>query len=239
MIERVSYAAAFGATALICVVAVYRAGWLRTDDASVGLRALLVIVGLWSAVQSAQFLAPDSLLEPLYIVGQVTGFASVGAWLYFCSAYTGRQYHRQRRYWIAGLATYGAVSTIKLTQPLHRSYVETRVVADPFRYLLVDPEPLYWAVLSGAYLLSAVGFYWLFELLSGAERSTAGVGIFVSAAGLASLPTVLSLFRPRLLAPVNYEPLGVAVFAFGVLYLVESTFLAVHRDDRYGQRADG
>ncbi|WP_370515827.1 histidine kinase N-terminal 7TM domain-containing protein, partial [Halapricum sp. CBA1109] len=160
VIERVSYAAVFGATALVCAVAVYRAGWLRTDDASVGLRALLVIVGLWSAVQSAQFLAPDSLLEPLYLLGQVTGFASVGAWLYFCSAYTGRQYHRQRRYWIAGLATYGTVTAVKLTQPIHRSYVETRVVGDPFRYLLVDPEPLYWAVLLGAYLLAAVGFYW-------------------------------------------------------------------------------
>ncbi|WP_178917301.1 histidine kinase N-terminal 7TM domain-containing protein [Natronomonas gomsonensis] len=235
MITHPTYVVAFGAAATACFAAVYRAGWLATDEASIGLRALLVTTGLWSVVQTLVLLAPsESLMLPLYLVGQAVGFASVGAWLYFCSAYTGRSLHRQSRYWLAGLSTYAVVTTIKLTQPIHGAYVDTRLATEPLRYLIVEPGVLYWGFLALAYALAGVGFYWLYELFARTERSTNGLALLVGTTALPAVPTVLSFLRPRQLIPMHYEPLGMALFAFGALYLVHPTFFEVHDSDRHG-----
>jgi hypothetical protein len=228
------YVVAFGTAATACFAAVYRAGWLATDEACVGLRALLVTVGLWSVIQTLVFLAPsEPLMLSLYLVGQAVGFASVGAWLYFCSAYTGRSLHRQSRYWWAGLSTYAVVSTVKLTQPIHGAFVDTRLATEPLRYLVVEPGVLYWSFLALSYALAGVGFYWLYELFARTERSTRGLSLLVASTALPAVPTVLSLFRPRQLIPMHYEPLGVALFAFGALYLVHPTFFELHAHSRY------
>ncbi|MFW6412579.1 MAG: histidine kinase, partial [Oceanicaulis sp.] len=84
-----------------------------------------------------------------------------------------------------------------------------------------------------AYACSAVGFYLLFELFAEAEVRTTKLAGLV---GLTALPVVCNalglLTGPWLLA-LNYEPVGVAAFALGVVYVSQSTFETVRRT---GQR---
>ena len=90
-------AAVFGAAALACFAGAYRGSRLRRRDARFGLRVLLVIVGVWAGLQAIQMLVTDrGLAVALFTAGLMVGFGTVWAWLYCCSAYTGRDYHRRR-----------------------------------------------------------------------------------------------------------------------------------------------
>jgi len=60
-----------------------------------GFAALLVTSGGWAAAQVGFLLAPGADLKvAFHVVGLVVGFSTTGAWLYFCSAYSGRTMHR-------------------------------------------------------------------------------------------------------------------------------------------------
>jgi len=56
-----------------------------------GLVGLLLTVAVWSSGYVGYLVAPgESLKLAFYIVGFVFALLAVGAWLYFCAAYTGR-----------------------------------------------------------------------------------------------------------------------------------------------------
>lgn len=234
MALQILYVAAFSAAAAVCFLSMYYAGGLDSNEASIGLRALLGTVGLWAAIQTLQLLATtEALLVSLYLVGQSVGFATVGIWLYFCSAYTGRAYHRQARYWLVGGVTYLLVTFLKLTNPVHHLYLETQVVTEPFMHITIQPGLLFWVVLAFSYVAVFVGFYLLFELLFRSDQSTGGVSLFVVAAALPIVLKPVAYFGPDVLVPIHYEPLGVAVFALGTLYLTTPTFFGVHEEEGY------
>jgi len=76
-----------------------------------------------------------------------------------------------------------------------------------------------------------VGFYLLYELFHNSRFNTASLGLLV---GLTGIPVFLDVvafaeLAPTLVLPFNYEPIGVAMFAVGVLFVVDETFVAVPR----------
>jgi signal transduction histidine kinase len=231
---RVGYIAVFTLTAIVCFVAISRARQRLDDpDTRWGLTALLGISGFWAAFQVGRLVVPGSNLKiTFYILGLIVGLASVGAWLYFCSAYTNNSYHHQSAYrWIA-VVLFVSIIGVKLTSPIHGLYFSTTVSGTPFRHLVIKFGAMHWIVTGLAYALSAIGFYMLFDLFDESRHATARLGLIV---GLAGMPVILDLvgyLSPEFIVLLNYEPIGVGMFSIGVLYVADGRFVAVQQFGR-------
>ncbi|MFB6152503.1 MAG: histidine kinase N-terminal 7TM domain-containing protein [Haloarculaceae archaeon] len=222
-----AYVAAFGFATVGCAVGVRRARTVEDVETRRGLVGLLGLSGVWAFSELGFLAAPTPLLRyAAYVFGLVFGLATVGSWLYFCSAYTGRDVHRDQTVRRVAIGAYAGIVAVKLTNPIHRLYFETRLVESPFVHTAVQHGTIHWVVTGLSYALAAVGFFMLFETFRAAEYDTRALTATV---GMAGLPVVLDLvgfFHPALL-DVNYEPIGVALFALSILYAVDERFLSV------------
>jgi PAS domain-containing protein len=112
---------------------------------------------------------------------------------------------------------------VKITNPLHGLYYTFEPVDSEFLRFTVRHGTLHWVVMAISYALVATGYLVLFELFVKTETNTAPL------AALTALPAGLNILghvSPSLL-DVTHEPLGVAVFAVGVLFAYVYQFGAV------------
>lgn len=221
----------FGITSIACFAAVVR---IRTqiDDPETrwGLVSLLVLCGVWSASTAGRLLIPNSDVQVAsYVLGLVVGLAAVGSWLYFCSAYTGRTYHRDQIYRWSALSLFLIISFVKITSPIHGFYFTTS--SHSTAEVVIELGTLYWIVAGLAYTLSAVGFYMLFDLFKKSTYVTTRLSILVAFAGVPGVFTIFAYVNSGVTI-VSYEPVGVALFAFGVFTFADGTFLAVQQFGR-------
>ncbi len=226
---RLAYVGVFALTAVACFGVVPRAR-SRIEDSETrwGLTTLLILSGAWASFHVGRLVAPASELKiAFYLLGLVVGLATVGAWLYFCSAYASESYHRQRPFRVAALAVFLTIVSVKLTSPVHGLYFTTAYVTAPFPHLDIRFGVAHWIVTGLAYALSAVGFYILFDLFQESGYATTRLGFLVGLAGLPVLFDVIGYLDPGVFLTFNYEPIGVGLFAVGVLYVADGTFLGV------------
>ena len=224
------YVAVYAFAAVGCGVGLHRATRMEDPDTRRGMVGLLLCSGGWAALELGFLLTPGTLGYAFYLGSLVVGLATVGAWLYFCSAYTGRAFHRNRLYRVVAVGLYLAIVTVKLTNPLHGLYFTTQFVVDPFPHLAITHGVFHWVVTGLSYALVTVGFFMLFELFLEADYDTRPLGVLV---GITALPAVLDVvgYVSDILLDINHEPLGVALFAVGVLYVYDEAFLAVQLTD--------
>ncbi|PSQ20472.1 histidine kinase [Halobacteriales archaeon QS_8_65_32] len=226
-IATIGYAVVFAAAAIACFASLPRAR--RIDDAGTrrGLVALLVSSGSWAATQVGFVAAPtERFAARAHLLGLLFGFATVFAWLYFASAYTGRSYHREPTYRRAGLGLYLAVAAVKITNPLHHRYFTTEPVAASFPRFAIQQGNLHWIATGLSYVLAGIGIFVILERFAEVDYDTSVLGGLVALTGLPVVFSVVGYTSPRLLG-FSYAPLGVAAFAVGVLFVVEERFLAV------------
>jgi signal transduction histidine kinase len=229
------YVLAFGFAAVACFAAVSRARRVSHDGTRQGLVWLLLTSGAWAASHVGFLLAPTADLKlAAYYVGLTVGFAAVGPWLYFCSAYTGRSFHRSTVVQRVAIVTYLAVMAVKFTNPVHGYYFRTMLVETPFPHLTVVNGPAHWIVMGLAYALSAVGYFMLVELFFQVGHDTRPLVALIGLSGLPVLLDVAGAASPVFL-DITYEPLGVAAMAVGLLYVYIEDFqtvrLAGERED--------
>ncbi|WP_436936135.1 sensor histidine kinase [Halovenus marina] len=222
------YVLVFGLSAVACFLSLRRVSEIQDPDIRIGLISLLVTSGSWAATHVGYLLAPSELLKlSFYVIGLIVGFATIGAWLYFCSAYSGRTYHRQRLYRRLALGGYIAVVLLKLTNPIHSLYYTTEIVSSPFHHLAVTHGLLHWVAMALAYGLAFVGFFMLFERFVSVGLDTRPLTVLVGVTALPIVFDVLGLASPALV-DMTYEPIGVALFAVGVFFVYFERFQAVH-----------
>lgn len=192
-----------------------------------GLIGLLLTSGCWSSAHVGFLLAPTVQLKLVfYHVGLFIGLSTVGPWLYFCSAYTGRNLHKSAPLRRAAIGVFVAISLVKLTNPLHHRYFRSEVLLSPFPHISIIPQELHWLAMGFAYALAIVGYFMLFELFRQVDHDTRPL---LGLVGLTGLPIVLdglALVSPTILN-ITYEPLGVAAFAVGVLFVFVDDFQTV------------
>jgi signal transduction histidine kinase len=223
----VVYALVFLLTAGLCGAGVVRARRVEDADTRRGLVALLAASGVWALSHAGLLLSPArSLRTAVYLVGLIVGFSTVFAWLYFCSAYTGRRYHRQRSYRRAAVALFVLVLAVKVTNPVHGLYFTTQAVAEPFPHLAIRQGVFHWVVTGLSYTLAGIGMFALYEAFVEAEYDATPLAVLV---GLAGAPVALDIvgYTTPLLIDMIHAPLGVAAFAGGVLFVFEDRFFAV------------
>ena len=222
----VAYMGLFLVSGIACLSAVPRARTFDDAELRYGLVGLLATTGLWALLKTGFFVVPDPFREVTYTVGLISGFATVWAWLYFASAYTGRRLHRNPTLRRLGAGVFLTVVAIKATNPIHGLYFTTTEVTTPFQYLAINHGPIHWASTGLSYVLAAIGLFMIFELYVESEYETRPLGILT---GLLALPVVLDLVAIVIPALINfiYAPIGVAAFALGTLYVFGDQFLAV------------
>ncbi len=221
------YVLVFGAAAVACLLGAYRARQVSDADTRRGLMALLLTSGVWAASHMGYLLVSGPILKRgFYMIGLLVGFATVWAWLWFCSAYTGRSLHRTRSLWRLAAFTYAVVALIKLTNPLHQLYYTLDFTATPFPHLTVRHYLLYWVIMGLSYALSMVGYFMLVELYAQISNDTKPL---IALTVLTALPAVFNLigYADPVFLDITHEPLGVALFAVGVLFVYVTEFQAV------------
>jgi signal transduction histidine kinase len=215
----------FGGAAVGCGLALRQARTITHKETRYGLSGLVVITGIWAATQALIFSGVSGAVAVVtYQVGLICGLSSVIAWLYFCSAYTGHDFHRTDRYRYATAVVFLGVVGVKLTNRIHGQYFATEAVTEPFRYTRIELLTLHWAVAGVVYSLTAIGFYMLFRTFVRSGIRTTKLTVLV---GLTSVPVALNMLSVGGVAGLvgaNYEPIGVAAFALGTVYTSKETF---------------
>ena len=222
------YAGLFAVGSVVCFAAIPRAQTFDDADVRRGLVGLLVTAGGWALFKTVFFLGPDAIRRPVYIVGLVIGFGTVWAWLYFCSAYTGQNYHRNRTLCRLGAAVYLGVVALKLTNPIHQAYFTTAERTTPFAHLAIEHGPLHWTATGLSYVLAAVGLFMLFQFFLNSGYDTRSLGGLTTLIALPVTFDIGSQFT-EIVVEVIYAPLGVAAFVVGVLFVAERRFIAVQQ----------
>ncbi|MFC3956960.1 ATP-binding protein [Halovivax cerinus] len=221
------YVAAFSLAAIACFVSLGQFRTIDDTDTRRGLVALLATSGGWAASQVGYLVAPTARLTLVsYVGGLVLGFSAVGAWLYFCSAYTGRSYHRNPTYRRLGAGVIVAVVGLKVTNPIHQGYFSTVEATTPFPHLAIQTGPLHWTAMGLAYAVTFVGFFMLFELFTAVDHDSRPLLVLVGLTGLPVAADVAGYTTPHLV-DMTYEPLGVAAFAVGVAFVYLDRFEAI------------
>ena len=230
------YVGLFIVAALACFVSLTRLQEITNSDTRRGLRALLLTSGGWATAHVGFLVSPTTSLKlGWYTLGLVVGLATVGAWLYFCSAYTGRTYHRNPTYRRLAVAVYIALIAVKVTNPLHHGYFTATAVSAPFPHLSVFTGPLHWTAMGLSYALAFIGYFMLLELFTeiDLDLDTRPLVVLVGVTGLPVVLDIIGYTTPALL-DITYEPVGVAIFALGVVFVyldqLDAVQLATERD---------
>ncbi len=217
------YLAVFAAAAAGCLAG----AWWAYRQVSLpgvrrGLAGLLSASGLWALCHVGVLLSPGlGLKVAFYEAGLTVGFGTVFAWLWLCSAYSGRALHQRAGVRWAALILFLAVTATKLTNRWHGLYFSAEMSVGPFPHLAVDHHVIYWLTAGLSYVLAAVGFCMLAEPL---RRAQVGGGKLAGLFGLTALPlgaNAIGYAGPYLL-DLSHEPVGVAAFALGALALRRS-----------------
>jgi signal transduction histidine kinase len=224
---QVALLVAFSLAALACLVSLRQVDVIDDSDTRRGMYWLLVTSGGWGAAHVG-YLAVDSIpiATAFHLVGLTFGLATIGPWLYLCSSYTGRRLHRDPRLQRLAVVVFLGIVFLKVTNPIHGQYFAARVVEAPFRYVAIEYGVVHWIVTALAYVLAGIGYFMLFELFVKAGQRTRTLGVLV---GVTVLPVLLNLVgsSTAMLPNVGYEPLGVAAFAVGILYVFADRFEVV------------
>ena len=220
------YMGLFLVSGIVCLLAIPRARTFEDREIRLGLLGLLLTTATWALLKTAYFVVPAPLDEVAYTVGLVSGFGTIWAWLYFCSAYTGRQLHRNTTLRRLAAAVFLLVVSAKLTNPLHRLYFQTTEAAVPFSHLAIEHGIFHWIATGLSYVLAAIGLFMIAELFIRSGYDTRPLGILTAMLGLPVVLDLVAVATPQLLNFI-YAPIGVAVFAVGVLFVFGGRFLAV------------
>lgn len=229
------YLTIFGLSAVATFVSAVRVNRIAEGDTRRGLVALLLTSGGWALAHVGYLATADEQLGVfLYQIGLVVGLSTIGGWLYFCSAFTGRSLHRDPRIRRITVAVFLAIIAVKLTNDLHGLYFSSAVASTPFPHVAITSTTLHWTVMGGSYALATVGYFMLYERFRHVSHDSRPLLLLL---GLTALPVgfdVLGMLVPGLME-ITYEPVGVAAFAVGLSFVYFERFrtirLAGDRDD--------
>jgi PAS domain S-box-containing protein len=226
------YVAVFSLAGLVCLGALLGVRTLSHSDIRRGLGGLFLLNGIWALLMAVRLLVPSLPSKRfVYLLGLIAGIATVFAWLYFASAYSGRRYHRSRSLRLVAVAVFAAIVLVKVTNPLHGAYLAMQLVAEPFQHAQVTHYAPHWMVTGFSYTASGIGFWFLFDSFADADTRPTELYLLVLVTALPLLPYIAARYEPELLV-LNYEPIGVAIFAVGILWYARGEFTRLSNPDQ-------
>lgn len=228
---RILLIALFSLASIVCFAFAIRSR-SRIDhlDTRRGLFSLLILSGLWAAFTTARLIVSHPTLNIIfYMIGLIVGFSTVGAWLYFCSSYSGNTYHRESLYRWAAVVLFFIITLIKITSPIHGVYFTTSTTSEGL--LIIDVKALHWIVAGLSYSFAILGLYMISETFRRSNYATSQLTILTVLACTSGILTILKYFDSSSIN-ISYEPIGVAIFAVGVLFFADGKFVSVQKFSR-------
>lgn len=230
---RAVYVGLFGIMILACLASLTQLSEIEDRDTRRSLGALLGLSACWSALQLVHVFPPEPRLAAVsHVAGLVLGLATIGVWLYFCSAYTGRSYHRNPRYRKLTVAVFLALAVSIAANPWHGLYFEVALKRTPFPYVTTQEQPVFWLGVALTYFVGMFGFHMLLEVFEERNQGAMKPALLVVAA---LLPIVFDaaghVSQPPFLQ-LNYEAVGFGLFSIAVLFVVKEPYFAVSRFGR-------
>jgi PAS domain S-box-containing protein len=227
------YVVVFSLAGFVCLGALLGVRTLSHSDIRRGLAGLFLLNGVWALLMAMRLLLPTlSSKRVVYVVGLIAGIATVFAWLYFASAYSGRQYHRSRSLRLVAVAVFSAIVLVKVTNPIHGAYMQMRIVAEPFRHARVTHFAPHWLVTGFSYTASGMGFWFLFDSFADADTRPTALYLLVSVTALPLVPYIAAYYHEGPVLLLNYEPIGIAIFALGVFWYARGEFTRLSNPDQ-------
>ncbi|MEZ3171173.1 PAS domain-containing protein [Halorubrum sp. RMP-47] len=231
-VAQAAYTGVFALATLTSGYGAWRAADIAERDTRLGLVSVFVLAGGWTATTTIQ-LAITWMAAAVWLrtIGLIVGLASIGAWLYFASAYAGHEYHRRPALRRLAVGLYLIAVLIKITNPTYNLYFTTYVSTEPFTHLAFNPGVAYWLISGAAYLSVGVATVWLIEAVSASHIKDWRLGVVVV---LTAVPAVVDVATglgrvPAQFVETSYAPLGMAVFALGSFVFLNETFRPIPR----------
>lgn len=221
-----AYIAFFFLSGVVCLGSIFRARAVDNTEVRIGLVGLLASTGLWALLKTVYFVFSGPIRGIAYTVGLMFGFATVWAWLYFCSAYAGYEYHKNSTLRRLSVGVFVTIVIAKLTNPIHGLYFTTSEAVQPFSHLAIEHGPLHWSVTALSYVLAGIGLFMLFHFYTQSGYNTRPLAVLTALLGLPVGLDIVALLTPALI-DVIYAPFGVTAFAVGSLFVFEQRFAAV------------
>jgi len=104
---------------------------------------------------------------------QIALIGFTAAFVLYCSAYTGRNFHRQRPVAAAMGAVFGSFVVLSVTEPVTELlFVAYRPRSEPFGYVVAEPSAIYVAFLVGIVAFTAYATYVMVDHLLSTKRRT-------------------------------------------------------------------
>lgn len=219
------YVFTFGLSGLICFLIIPRINMIDDLETRKGLFYLILSSGIWAISFVGYLLVPGEVFKLVfYMIGLIFGLFAVGAWLYFCSAYTNRVLHRNKAIrWIA-LLVFLVLVLFKVTNPIHEMYFTSEMVNTPFTYLKINHGIVHWLSMGLSYGLSMVGYFMLVERFVDVSYDRAKpLIILVIITALPLIFDIVGLLSPYFI-DIPYESIGVTIFGVGVLSVFFDSF---------------
>lgn len=226
-------AALFALTSGVCFSSVFRTNRITTKSVRLYFRSLLVLTGFWALSVSIQLLAPFRWKITMFMFGLVFGLSTVFAWILFVLEYTGSDIHRKKEFQYVALATFILILCVKLTNAIHGQYFSYQIVSNPFTHLSVNRGPIHYIVTSLSYLVSFYGFARMYKMYQDSQYNTLYLRILLLVMFIPGIIEVSSyVFKDLFILSLPHEPLGVAVFAIGSLFLLNDTFSNIKKSSK-------
>ncbi|GAB3322971.1 PAS domain-containing protein [Haloplanus rallus] len=227
------YVVVFSLAGLVCLGALLGVRTLSHADIRRGLAGLFLLNGVWALLMAIRLLLPTlSSKRVVYLFGLIAGIGTVFAWLYFASAYSGRQYHRSRSLRLVAVAVFSSIVLIKVTNPIHGAYMQMRIVTEPFHHARVTHFAPHWLVTGFSYTVSGLGFWFLFDSFADADTRPTALYLLVSVTALPLVPYIAAYYHEGPVLLLNYEPIGIAIFALGVFWYARGEFTRLSNPDQ-------
>lgn len=231
--QSIVLASLFALTSIVCFVSTFRTNRITTKSVRFYFRSLLVLCGFWALSVSVQLLAPERLKITMFMFGLMFGLSAVFAWILFVLEYTGSDIHRKKRFQYGTLAIFILILSVKITNVVHGQYFTYQIVSDPFTHLSVNRGLIHHIVMSGSYLVSFYGFARMYKMYDNSQYDTLYLRILLLVMFIPGIIEVSSyVFRDIFILSLPHEPLGVAVFAVGSLFLLNDTFSNIEKSSR-------
>lgn len=201
---------------LVCIgcVPIVRRVWPK--NISKWFCLLLIACSLWSFISLMQINSPPSIKDDVYVIGLSVGITTTLFWLFFSLEYAGKKYHKSKYVKLGSISIFIFIILLKLTNFHHSLYFTSSINTQPFVYLTVDREQIYYLTLLLSYVISAYGFYIIYQTLEKSMVNTLKHKLALSPLFVPFFIELLSIiYTDSFVLNFAYESLGVALFSIG------------------------
>lgn len=220
---------------IVCLLFLANTTRFRRSDVQLGLQLLLVISVMWSLSELIILLVQDiDVVNFMYYVSSSVGLSTVVAWMYFASAYAGRDYHNGSLFSYIGISAYFLVILLKLTNPIHDSYFNIKTSDETLTFISVEYNVVHSLVTAVSYAVILFGLYLFYIGLQKRDVSYYSVAALV---GSIVVPATVSIaIRSNILLPtlsgISVDSIGVSVFIVMTVAITSHTHAEFYEGSR-------